>query len=323
MTRHAARPVCLLVIGLVLSACSTRQSAPVVERAPSTPATPAAKPAPAGAPVTAATATGDFYTVKRGDTLFGIALDQGQDYREIAAWNSLANPNLIREGQVLRVKPPGVAAKPAVMDEGGVIVRPIVAPGGAPAAASGPRTEPSGAKRPYSDETLAQMQRDAAGPAVARTKPEAPRAAETATRPEPAARPAEPPLRPGESDEVAWSWPLNGRVIETFTESGTNKGIDIAAKVGDPVLAAGPGRVVYSGSGLRGYGRLVIIKHNNTYLSAYAHNSTILVKEGQTVTRGQKIAEAGNTDADVPKLHFEIRRQGRPIDPLKLLPEAR
>lgn len=323
MTRHAARRVGLLVIAMVMSACSTRQSAPVIERAPSAPASQTAKPAPAGVSATPTAAAGDFYTVKRGDTLFGIALDHGQDYREIAAWNSLANPNLIREGQVLRVKPPGAPAKPAVAAEGGVIVRPIVPPGGAPPAAAGPRTEPSGAKRPYSDEALAQMQRDAAGPALARAKPEAPRAAEPAARTEPAARPAEPQAKPGESDEIAWGWPLNGRVIETFTESGTNKGIDIAAKVGDPVLAAGPGRVVYSGSGLRGYGRLVIIKHNNTYLSAYAHNSTILVKEGQTVTRGQKIAEAGNTDADVPKLHFEIRRQGRPIDPLKLLPEAR
>jgi lipoprotein NlpD len=121
----------------------------------------------------------------------------------------------------------------------------------------------------------------------------------------------------------AWAWPASGKLIGQFAENGANKGIDIAAKVGDPVLAAGPGRVVYSGQGLRGYGKLIIIKHNNTYLSAYAHNNTLLVKEGQTVTRGQRIAEAGNSDSDVPKLHFEIRRQGKPVDPLKLLPEQR
>ena len=114
---------------------------------------------------------------------------------------------------------------------------------------------------------------------------------------------------------------MTGRLIGQFSEGGNNKGLDIAAKVGDAVLAAGPGTVVYSGQGLRGYGRLVIIKHNTTFLSAYAHNSSLLVKEGQTVTRGQKIAEAGNTDSDVPKLHFEIRRQGKPVDPLKFLPE--
>ncbi|MBL8385738.1 MAG: peptidoglycan DD-metalloendopeptidase family protein, partial [Burkholderiales bacterium] len=256
----------------------------------------------------------DFYTVRRGDTLYGIALDHGQDYKDLAAWNNLANPNLIQVGQVLRVTPPPGAAADA-----GVVVRPIAPAGTAPAAAgrAAPRTEPSGAKRPYSDETYAAMQqRDA-------TRPAPPPAAAPAPKPaEPAPKPAE-PARPAEDDAVAWAWPAAGRIIGQFSENGTNKGIDIAVKVGDPVLAAGPGRVVYSGQGLRGYGRLIIIKHNNTYLSAYAHNSVLLAKEGQTVTRGQKIAEAGSTDADAPKLHFEIRRQGRPVDPLKLLPEQR
>lgn len=302
----------LLALGatLLLAACASRQSAPVIDRSPAP--TPAAKPsAPTSAPAAAqAAGSTDFYTVKRGDTLFGIALDHGQDYREIAAWNNIANPNLIQVGQVLRVTPP--AGTPAAA-ESGVIVRPIspsgTPAGGSPGAQSGVVTEPSGAKRPYSDEALAQAQ----------GKP-APPAAKPAERP--ADKPAEKPApSAAEGDEVAWGWPLNGRIIGQFTESGTNKGIDIAAKVGDAVVAAGPGRVVYAGQGLRGYGRLVIIKHNNTYLSAYAHNSSILVKEGQTVTRGQKIAEAGNTDSDVPKLHFEIRRQGKPVDPIKLLPE--
>ena len=303
--------LCLMVV-LAFAACSSRQSAPVIERAPSA-GSPAPKPAAPAAPPPAVAAAGT-YVVKRGDTLYGIALDHGHDYRDIAAWNSLANPHQIQIGQVLRVNPPA----PTVA-ESGVVVRPITQPGaqsGVPAAtAQGPRTEPSGAKKPYSDETLAQMQRDsgrsAPPPVVAARPAEAP-----------APKPVE-PARPAESDEVAWAWPASGRIIGQFTESGANKGIDLAAKVGDPVLAAGPGRVVYSGQGLRGYGRLIIIKHNNSFLSAYAHNSTLLVKEGQNVTRGQKIAEAGNTDSDVPKLHFEIRRQGKPVDPLKYLPEQR
>jgi len=304
---------------LVLAACGSRQSAPVIDRAQA-PSQPAAKPAPpsaTGAPAGAAvgaTASADFYTVKRGDTLYGIALDHGQDYKDLAAWNNIANPNLIQVGQVLRVTQPA-----ATTAESGVVVRPITPPGGAASGAAGPRTEPSGAKRPYSDETLAQMQREGARPAVVAAPAGKP--AEPAKAAEPA-KPVE-AAKPPEGEEVAWAWPATGKLIGQFSESGNNKGIDIAAKVGDPVLAAGPGRVVYSGQGLRGYGRLIIIKHNNTYLSAYAHNNALLVKEGQTVTRGQRIAEAGNSDSEVPKLHFEIRRQGKPVDPLKLLPEQR
>jgi len=312
-TCRASSRSLLLALGLtlLLAACASKQSAPVIDRSPApAPAAKPATPTPTPAPASAQTAgSADFYTVKRGDTLFGIALDHGQDYREIAAWNNIANPNLIQVGQVLRVTPP--PGTPGVADSG-VIVRPIAPAGTAaapPGAQPGVLTEPSGAKRPYSDEALAQAQ--------GKTAPPAAKPAE-----KPADKPVEKPAAPAtESEEVAWGWPMNGRIIGQFTESGTNKGIDIAAKVGDAVNAAGPGRVVYAGQGLRGYGRLVIIKHNNTYLSAYAHNSNILVKEGQTVTRGQKIAEAGNTDSDVPKLHFEIRRQGKPVDPLKLLPE--
>ena len=113
-----------------------------------------------------------------------------------------------------------------------------------------------------------------------------------------------------------------GKTIATFSEAGdnANKGLDLAGKTGDPVLAAAAGKVVYAGSGLRGYGNLVIVKHDSTYLSAYAHNSKILVKEGDSVSRGQKIAEVGSSDADQPKLHFEIRKLGKPVDPLALLP---
>src|SRR4030066_248156 len=125
-----------------------------------------------------------------------------------------------------------------------------------------------------------------------------------------------------EADETGleWSIPAQGKLIGEFSESANRKGIDIAGTLGQPVFASAPGKVVYSGSGLRGYGKLIIIKHNKTYLSAYAHNDKILVKEGQSVARGQKIAAMGNTDTDKAKLHFEGRRFGKPVDPAKYLP---
>jgi lipoprotein NlpD len=141
-----------------------------------------------------------------------------------------------------------------------------------------------------------------------------------APTPPPVAQPAAPPAAAREGDDdVNWLWPASGPVVGNFDETRT-KGLSIAGKAGDPVLAAADGRVVYAGSGLRGYGNLVIIKHNNTYLTAYAHNQTLLVKEEQSVKRGQKIAEMGATDAERVLLHFEIRKQGKPIDPARLLP---
>jgi lipoprotein NlpD len=128
---------------------------------------------------------------------------------------------------------------------------------------------------------------------------------------------AAPPRDPDE--DIPWAWPATGPVVSGFDES-RSKGLAITGRVGDPVLAAADGRVVYAGSGLRGYGNLVIVKHNATYLTAYAHNQTLLVKEDQAVRRGQKIAEMGSSDAERVQLHFEIRRQGKPVDPAKLLP---
>jgi lipoprotein NlpD len=164
-------------------------------------------------------------------------------------------------------------------------------------------------KEPYSDEAYARLNKtgEPAKPTEAKSeaKPEAPAAAPT--------------LAPG-PDDVAWMWPSSAKVSAAYSDAG-NKGIDFAGKAGDPVLAAGEGKVVYAGSGLRGFGELVIVKHNATYLSAYAHNRKILVKEGQQVSRGQKIAEMGNTDADSVKLHFEIRKQGKPVDPAQYLPK--
>jgi lipoprotein NlpD len=152
------------------------------------------------------------------------------------------------------------------------------------------------------------------------------RPASAASSPAPAAAassaaPATNPPLPAPSaaeDTISFQWPARGNLISGFDES-KNKGLDIGGKAGDPVSAAADGRVVYAGAGLRGYGNLIILKHNNTYLTAYAHNQTLLVKEDQVIKRGQKIAEMGNSDADQVKLHFEIRRQGKPVDPAKYL----
>jgi lipoprotein NlpD len=281
--------------------------------------------------------------VKRGDTLYSIALDNGADWRELAAWNQITDPSRLQVGQVLRVRPPDVGATPGA---DGVIVSPVTgpppiatrplgadapatAPSSPPAASGGLRTEPKGLRLPYSDENLATVQRaDATRLAVA-PKPEA---IPPAAAPSPAARPADPPpaarpeppppARPepeGADERVEWAWPAAGKVVATFN-GASSKGVDIAGRLGDPVQASAPGKVVYSGEGIPAYGKLVIIRHNGTYLSAYAHNSQILVKEGQTVTKGQKIAEVGSSGSETPRLHFEIRRLGKPVDPLQYLP---
>jgi lipoprotein NlpD len=143
-------------------------------------------------------------------------------------------------------------------------------------------------------------------------------ASSTASPAAAASAPAPLPAPSAAEDAISFQWPARGNLISGFDES-KNKGLDIGGKAGDPVLASADGRVVYAGAGLRGYGNLIILKHNNTYLTAYAHNQTLLVKEDQVIKRGQKIAEMGNSDADQVKLHFEIRRQGKPVDPAKYL----
>ena len=319
--KYLAALSCLAaVVAISLAGCSSRPvQAPVIDR---TPLPAAAKPvAPAATDVQP-----DSYIVKRGDTLYSIALDHGLDYKEFAAWNNLDNPNVIRVGQALRLKPP-VGAPEAkvtvtpVTEPGSVTVTPVTSPGSVavrPLAEPGAvRSEPQARKLPYSAENLALIQGGSVPPKPGpKTEPEPTPAQAGVPKPEPAAKAD---VGADDEDKVDWGWPARGKIVAGFSEA-TNKGMDIAGKLGDPVLASAPGRVVYSGSGLRGYGKLVIIKHNKTYLSAYAHNRDILVKEGQNVVKGQKIAEIGNTDADAPKLHFEIRKFGKPIDPSKLLP---
>jgi len=248
----------------------------------------------------------EFHVVKKGETLYSIALDYGQEYRELAAWNRLEDPGLIKVDQRLRLFPPeGEAAAPVVAES-------------LPAVAAVPvKSEPKGRKMPYSEQALAQLKIPAAKPAA--SLPPA-----TVAPPKPAPKPPVTTVaaRPSSADgKLTWEWPANGKVGYGFGEGSNQKGIAIDGKPGEAVLASAPGKVVYSGSGLRGYGKLVIIKHNASYLSVYAHNSQILVKEGQAVAKGQKIAEMGDTDSSKVGLHFEIRRLGKPVDPLQYLPQ--
>lgn len=222
-----------------------------------------------------------YYTVQPGDTLIRIGLEHGQSWKDIARWSNLTNPDLIEVGQVVRVVPPGA------VNEG---VRPVV----------------STTVQPV---TLPPAGSTATTPAPAATAP-----AVTSSTPVESTKSGG-----GDASGLGFIWPASGNVIAGFNET-TNKGVDIAGKAGDPIVAAADGRVVYAGAGLRGYGHLVILKHNNTYLTAYAHNQKLLVKEDQNVKKGQKIAEMGSSDADRVKLHFEVRRQGKPVDPSRYLP---
>ena len=235
-----------------------------------------------------------YYTVKPGDALIRIGLEVGQNWRDLARWNALDNPNRIEVGQVLRVVPP--ESEPAA-----AVASPAVAVASPVAVAPSSRVIPATATDPAAGASPV-------GPAASAPGPASAAAPVTPTKP---ARSAD--------DDIAWIWPASGALATPF-EEGRTKGVAIAGKAGDPVLAAADGRVVYAGSGLRGYGNLVIVKHNATFLSAYAHNQALLVREDQVVRRGQRIAEMGSSDAPRVQLHFEIRRQGRPVDPLKLLP---
>ncbi|HWH46519.1 MAG TPA: peptidoglycan DD-metalloendopeptidase family protein [Burkholderiales bacterium] len=313
--------------GATPAASPPQAAAPV----PPAPAAPPAAPAIQKEPPAAANADepvikpyreGDwrpeFHVVKKGDTLYSIALDYGLDYRELAAWNNLEDPALIRLDQRLRLFPAnsvGELAQPQAV--------PLEMP---PAPAAVPvKTGPKARKLPYSEQALAQL--NAAKPKDGAVSPSA------ATPPPPAA--AASPARPavnapattttprdagGPDAKLVWEWPTQGNLLYGFGEGPNQKGVGIEGRSGQAVLASAPGKVVYSGNGLRGYGKLIIIKHNTSYLSVYAHNSQLLVKEGQSVAKGQKIAEMGNSDSDRVALHFEIRRLGRPIDPLQYLP---
>jgi lipoprotein NlpD len=311
------------VIGATVLAAGcavTQRPAPVDDRRPlAEPRLPVLQPAPATAAPSSAPAR--TYVIKRGDTLYSIALEQGVDYRELAQLNRIEDPSRIRLGQELRLPPPG-EERPAVQigstrRPGEIEARPLgpsPAPGTAaaqpPATADSMKTSPKALRLPYSEQNLAALSRGEARPEA---KPEA--------RPEAAKPPATTAAIERDPDAIEFAWPVRGRVLQAFAEPNS-KGLDIAGKPGDPVLAAASGRVMYTGTGIRGYGKLIVIKHDNNFNSVYAHNREILVKEGQNVTRGQRIAELGDTDADVPKLHFEIRKSGKPVDPARYLPPS-
>jgi lipoprotein NlpD len=273
---NTARIALVVLLAVALAGCAARRTpAPVVDRS-------GKRPPPvrqvAAAPAPPAPQSGDYYTVKRGDTLYSIALDHGADYREMAQWNGLDDPTKIQAGQQLRVTPPPGRAEVAV-------VRPVGRVEARPLAGESPRRD------------------------------EAPKAA-------PAAAPAAAPPATAVTDaSTLFAWPAKGRVLAEFAQP-RRKGIDIDGKPGDPVVAAAAGRVTYVGTGIQGMGKLVVIKHENGYITVYAHNRDVLVKEQQAVARGQKIAEIGSTDAERPKLHFQIRKGASPVDPLLYLPKT-
>jgi lipoprotein NlpD len=300
--RRLQRSVLLATAAFLVGGCTlTPNRAPVEDRS----ATPRASVAAASPAASAASATGEparpavadsnsgrpgYYTVKSGDTLIRIGLDNGQNWKDLMRWNNMVNPNQIEVGQVLRIVPPGV-------DPASATTRPV--------STAKVETRPLDARPGSAIAPAASAASQSASPAAVASAPPAGTAAAAAPR--------------EGDDDVAWGWPATASVSTPFDDA-RNKGLVFRGKAGDPVFAAADGRVVYAGSGLRGYGNLIILKHNATYLTAYAHNQTLLVKDDQTVKKGQKIAEMGSTDADGVQLHFEIRRQGKPIDPARLLP---
>lgn len=259
---RAGRLAVAMVLAALLAACaSSGNQAPVLDRTSraGNTGTVSQEPPPPG-----------YYRVKRGDTLYSIALRNGQAPRDLVAWNNIANPNQIEVDQLLRVVPPN-----AEVSSTGAVVTPV-------------------------------------RPANTSTQP----VDSAPVTPPPAASSSAPA---GATDgAISLAWPARGSLINRFDDK-SNKGIDIGGKRGDAVVAADDGKVIHVGP-LRGYGNLVIIKHNDTFLTAYGNNDKVLVTEQSTVKKGQKIAEMGSTDADRVKLHFEVRRNGKPVDPMRYLP---
>ena len=304
--------IAVIAAALVVGCSSSGSHAPVVEHGAEREIAPGAKlkkpPVLVAAPSIKAVPRDkdgrpQVYVVQKGDTLYSIAFNYGLDYREIAELNSIQNHGIIHVGKELRLSSTSNSTGVKTMVESKPLEAPV-------------KSQPKVAKLPYTEQAVAQIEK----------------MQEDLQKSEPVMVtkiPSKSEIKPevkidGITDEdgstLEWSMPTSGTLISEFSETASRKGIDIAGKLGQAIVASSAGKVVYSGSGLRGYGKLVIIKHNKAYLSAYAHNDQLLVKEGQNVSKGQKIAEMGNTDTDQVSLHFEIRRFGKPVDPAKYLP---
>ncbi|OOG49038.1 peptidoglycan DD-metalloendopeptidase family protein [Rhodanobacter sp. C01] len=327
MNRHLrllmATTACLLFAG-----CTTMRSSVVVEPAAGNPFGQGGRTMPARTPI-----PGGSYEVTKGDTLYSIAFRKGVDFRDLAQWNGIAAPYTIWPGQRLMLSPPGrsaaahVAGTPAMPAHSATLPAPAstqgfetvaTTPSAQGSAGANTHVAPSLPTPPQAPPIPRPVQ-----PAVTATTAVVPVAGVPSP---PAPVVASPPLPVSVSGParavsgVNWRWPAEGSLISRFQSGDAIPGIEIAGKQGDPVRAAADGVVVYSGNGLVGYGELVIIKHNDSFLSAYGHNSKRLVKEGQRVSAGQQIAEMGSTGASRIELEFQIRKDGNPVDPLGYLP---
>lgn len=287
------RGIALLLLCALLAACGGRQRAVVVERSTEPNVSRSTRSMP--------TQGRREYIVVRGDTLFGIAFRHGVDFRDLARWNRIGSPYTIYPGQRLELRGDRRVAE---------------APRTAP-----PRQTPPASRRPgIVDSTRTPAPPTASKPPLA-TPPRDPPKPSTSPPLVDAVPPSAPPSGVRNAQGVTWRWPASGQIVSKYVNGDpTRQGINIAGSSGQPVFAAAAGEVVYSGAGLIGYGELIIIKHSDTFLSAYGHNRKRLVSEGQKVTSGQQIAEMGRSGAARDMLHFEIRKSGKPIDPLPLLP---
>ena len=344
----------------VTVACTTSLPAPVVDRntrpvapLPQVPVAPPVAVAPINPNVAGNTAGSQFHVVQRGETLYGIARVNNIDVNALSVWNNIVAGQTLREGQVLRLSPPlgsvpvaagpgttittapspgliqgqplpAGATNPSLSPIAGATVTPIEAP---------LKREPKSQRLPYSDAALANLQR---GDAPASPAPAGPGAAAAvapsavASLPTPAATPAasvataaviDADIKPGngvERDGIAWTWPTSGKVSSKFNEKAPMKGIDINANAGTAVVAAASGKVIYVGKEPRGYGQMIVVNHAKETVSVYFHTDKVQVKEQQRVLLGQKLAEVA--DGAGNKMHFEVRRQGRPLDPVSLMP---
>ena len=272
----------MFLLGMVLAACAPRKPVPVSDLSTS------AKPAEV------------IRIVRPGDTLYSVAWAAGVDYRQLARWNGLEEPYVIHPGQQLTLS---LRQNTARVPTNTVKTRKLIS------------TQGVITRKPISAEPLEPVRKKTES-AVKPKSPGKTTAASAKKSTKPAKRKNSQPPATGKSP---WGWPVNGKVVRRFSTSKGNKGIDIAVASGTPVRASKGGVVVYAGSGLRGYGQLVIVKHNDEFLSAYGHNRKLLVEEGDQIRSGQVIAESGTTAGATGQLHFEIRRNGNPVDPLKYL----